>query len=270
MNQRRGGSLRRGLTLLTCLGQASRPLGLSELAATSGMDKATTYRLAQTLVDTGFLTQDAATRSYSLALKILDLGFATLASMDVRTLALPYMRELADQFDGASVSLTVLDGADVLYIERISQRRISMNVDVQVGSRAPGALLLDGQGAAGGAAARRGAGEDRAASARADDTDDHHVPGRARGRAQPDRRRRLRRQRRGDGAWAALTGRGGPRCRRPPGRGDQCRRVRRGDLLADLVAATSAAVVDAAACVSRHLGLRDDTGQPADRGRATG
>ena len=270
MNQRRGGSLRRGLTLLTCLGKASRPLGLSELAATSGMDKATTYRLAQTLVDTGFLTQDAATRSYSLALKILDLGFATLASMDVRTLALPYMRELADQFDGASVSLTVLDGADVLYIERISQRRISMNVDVQVGSRLPAHCSSMGKALL--AALPPGEARERIALRpleRMTPTTITSLAGLeaelrrigAAGYAVNDEEtvRGLR------SLAAAVRGADGR-----PAAAINVAVSAAETSLADLVAATSAAVVNAAACVSRHLGLRDDTGQPADRGRAAG
>jgi IclR family pca regulon transcriptional regulator len=77
------------------------------------------------------------TRSYALGLRILDLGFATLARLGVRELALPYMHALAEQFTGASVSLSVLDRGETLYIERISQRRISVNVDIQVGTRIP-------------------------------------------------------------------------------------------------------------------------------------
>jgi IclR family pca regulon transcriptional regulator len=131
------GSLRRGLHLLTCLGREGAPLGLSELAQRSGLDKATVHRLTRVLVEAGYLTQDPATRSYTLGLRILDLGFATLARLGVRELSLPYMRELAEQFTGASVSLSVLDRGETLYIERISQRRISVNVDVHVGTRIP-------------------------------------------------------------------------------------------------------------------------------------
>lgn len=131
------GSLRRGLHLLTCLGRDGTPLGLSELAQRSGLDKATVHRLTRVLVEAGYLTQDPATRSYTLGLRILDLGFATLARLEVRELSLPYMRELAEQFTGASVSLSVLDRGETLYIERISQRRISVNVDVHVGTRIP-------------------------------------------------------------------------------------------------------------------------------------
>jgi IclR family pca regulon transcriptional regulator len=131
------GSLRRGLLLLSCLGREGGPLGLSELAEHSGLDKATVHRLARVLVEAGYLTQDPATKAYDLGLRILDLGFATLARLGIRELALPYMRALAEQFSGASVSLSVLDRGEPLYIERLSQRRISVNVDVQVGTRIP-------------------------------------------------------------------------------------------------------------------------------------
>lgn len=138
MNQPvQGGSLRRGLGLLTFLGVAGRPLGLSEFSASAELDKATTHRLAQVVVDCGFLTQDPLTRTYSLAPRVLDLGFGMLAGLDVRRLAQPYLRELPECLAGASVSLAVLDGADVVYIERVSQRRIAVNVDVEVGSRLP-------------------------------------------------------------------------------------------------------------------------------------
>jgi IclR family pca regulon transcriptional regulator len=126
------GSLRRGLLVLSCLGREGTPLGLSELSQRSGLDKATVHRVARVLVESGYLTQDPVTRSYALGLRILDLGFATLARLGVRELALPYMHALAEQFTGASVSLSVLDRGEPLYIERISQRRISVNVDVRV------------------------------------------------------------------------------------------------------------------------------------------
>lgn len=131
------GSLSRGLALLTCLARRNLPIGLSELAALSGLDKATAHRLAQTLVEAGYVTQDQGTRAYALGLQVLDLGFAALSRLDVRQLAAPYMNELAVRFERASVSLSVLDGTDAIYIERLSQRRISVTVEVQVGSRLP-------------------------------------------------------------------------------------------------------------------------------------
>lgn len=271
MNQEgRGGSLRRGLALLTCLSEAGRPLGLSELTTVCGLDKATTYRLAQTLVDAGFLTQDAATRSYSLALKILDLGFATLASMDVRALARPYMRALADRFDGASVSLGVLDGADIVYIERISQRRISVNVDVHVGSRLSAHCSSMGKALL----AALPAEEARAnillrplapmtpatiTSVAGLEAELRRIT--AAGYATNDEEtvRGLR------SLAAAVRGADGR-----PAAAINVAVSAAETSMTELVGAASDAVVEAAGRISRHLGLRDDAGKPTDCGRATG
>lgn len=93
---RQSGSLQRGLQLLACLGRDGTPFGLPELAQRSGLDKATVHRLARVFVEAGYLTQDPAGRSYALGLRILDLGFATLARSGVRELSLPYMRDLVE------------------------------------------------------------------------------------------------------------------------------------------------------------------------------
>jgi IclR family transcriptional regulator, pca regulon regulatory protein len=271
MNQAgRGGSLRRGLALLTCLGEAGRPLGLSELASAAGLDKATTYRLAQTLVDSGYLTQDAATRSYSLALTILDLGFAALARMDVRALALPYMRALADRFDGASVSLGVLDGADVVYIERISQRRISVNVDVQVGSRlsahcsSMGKALLAALPAADARAAillRPLARMTPSTITSVDvlEAELRRIAGAGYATNDEETVRGLR------SLAAAVRGADGR-----PAAAINVAVSAAETSMDELVAAASGAVVDAAARISRHLGQRGETDEPEGRERETG
>jgi IclR family transcriptional regulator, pca regulon regulatory protein len=130
------GSLARGLHLMSCLANAHRELGLSELAQLSGLDKATTFRLASTLVKLRYIAQDDVSRRYRLGLNVLDLGFAYLASLDVRAYALPRMEALVQEFEGSS-SLTLLDGADIVYIERLVPHQPRVSVHVQVGSRLP-------------------------------------------------------------------------------------------------------------------------------------
>jgi IclR family pca regulon transcriptional regulator len=116
--------------------QEGRPLGLTELAEKSTLDKATVHRLATTLARDGYLVRRGGTREYELGLPVLDLGFSYLAGFDIRQLALPYLSSLAAGI-GGSASLAVLAGADILYIERISSRRIQVGVDVRIGSRVP-------------------------------------------------------------------------------------------------------------------------------------
>ena len=130
------GSLGRGLHLLGVLAEAQQPLGLSELAARAAFDKATTHRLARTLLAFGYLSQDAGSRRYRLGVRALDIGYAYLSRLDVRELALPFMHQLVRQFS-ESVSLSILDGPDVVYIERVRAGNLRVGIEVHVGTRIP-------------------------------------------------------------------------------------------------------------------------------------
>jgi IclR family transcriptional regulator, pca regulon regulatory protein len=131
------GSLARGLRLLSIVASSPRRgLGLSELAENAGFDKATTHRLARTLVRYDCLVQDEETRRYRLGVRVLDFGFAYLAGIDVRERARPYMLQLAREF-GGSISLAQLDGADIVYVERIPASQWMVSLEMRVGSRLP-------------------------------------------------------------------------------------------------------------------------------------
>ncbi|MCA1645137.1 MAG: IclR family transcriptional regulator [Chloroflexi bacterium] len=130
------GSLGRGLHLLAVLANAQQPLGLSDLAARASFDKATTHRLARTLLKFGYLSQDSESRRYRLGVRVLDLGYAYLSRLDVREQALPFMHVLVKEFS-ESVSLSILDGADVVYIERVRAGTLSVGIEVHVGTRIP-------------------------------------------------------------------------------------------------------------------------------------
>jgi IclR family pca regulon transcriptional regulator len=68
--------------------------------------------------------------------RVLDFGFAYLAGIDLRERALPYMQNLAREF-GGSVSLAQLDGADIVYLERIPASQWMVSLEMRVGSRVP-------------------------------------------------------------------------------------------------------------------------------------
>ncbi|HZU05148.1 MAG TPA: IclR family transcriptional regulator [Chloroflexota bacterium] len=130
------GSLARGLRLLSVLGSCGPELGLSKWARAAGLDKATTYRLAQTLIQLGYVQRNHTSQTYRLGVRVLDLGFAYLASVNVREVALPYMQALAAELN-ETVSLSVLDGTDIVYLERFRPKRLHVSVEVHVGSRLP-------------------------------------------------------------------------------------------------------------------------------------
>lgn len=131
------GTLARGLRLMAILASAERAVGLSELTALTGFSKPTAHRLARALVDLGYVEQsDPPSSLYSLKPRILELGYTYLAGLQIRELARPAMRTLADQF-GENVTLSVLDGSDVVYVERHEARPTGLVFKTSVGSRMP-------------------------------------------------------------------------------------------------------------------------------------
>ena len=124
-------------------------LGIADIADGLGMSRSTTHRYVITLVALGYLEQGAS-RKYRLGLKVTDLGMAALNSTGLREHAHEYLEELR-QRTSYTASLAVLDGADILYVDRArSFRRGQSKIDLGLrpGSRLPayctamGKLLL--------------------------------------------------------------------------------------------------------------------------------
>ncbi len=102
-----------------------------------GMRRSTTHRYMSTLVALGYLQQGAA-RKYRLGLRVTDLGMSALNSTALREHARPYLEELCRQ-SSYTVSLSVLDGPEIVYVDRVrSPRRGQGKLDLDL---APGARL---------------------------------------------------------------------------------------------------------------------------------
>jgi IclR family transcriptional regulator, pca regulon regulatory protein len=132
-------SLERGLAILSSF-NSDRPLiGVSELSRDLSLSRSTAHRYFTTLAQLGYLQQDRDSKRYRLGPRVLDLGFSAINSMDVREIAAPHLRELADE-TGYTVNLAILEGTDVVYIERCRSSRPGqreIDLDLHVGARLP-------------------------------------------------------------------------------------------------------------------------------------
>jgi IclR family pca regulon transcriptional regulator len=142
-------SLERGLAILSCFTPKRPVLGIADIADELGMSRSTTHRYVITLVALGYLEQGAS-RKYRLGLRVTNLGMSALNSTGLREHAHPYLEELR-QRTSYTTSLAVLDGADILYIDRARSFRRGqgrIDLDLHTGSRLPayctamGKLLL--------------------------------------------------------------------------------------------------------------------------------
>ncbi|MDX3802376.1 IclR family transcriptional regulator [Streptomyces sp. AK04-3B] len=132
-------SLERGLLILSSFSENRPVLGISELGRVVGLNRSTTYRYVATLAKLGYLQQDPDSRKYSLGPRVVDLGFAAINSMEITRVAGPFLQALSDE-TGYTVSMAVLDGPDIVYVDRRRSGRAStfaMGLHLHVGSRLP-------------------------------------------------------------------------------------------------------------------------------------
>ncbi|AQQ54647.1 IclR family transcriptional regulator [Planococcus lenghuensis] len=126
-------SLERGLEVIQAFSQKDPALTVSEAAKKTGLSRPTARRILLTLEHLGFV--ESRNNAFLLTPKTLSLGFAYLSSNNTWSIAHPIMRDFVSR-TGESCSISILDGADILYVARVSAKRI-MSINLDVGSRLP-------------------------------------------------------------------------------------------------------------------------------------
>lgn len=138
-------SFARGLEVIEAFGQTPT-MTLTEVAEATGLSRATVRRFLHTLVALGYMRANG--KSFQLTPKIMNLGFAYLASQPLVELVDPVLANLSTEL-GQSTSVSVLDATDVVYIARQETTSI-MRINITVGTRFPayatsmGRVLLAG------------------------------------------------------------------------------------------------------------------------------
>src|SRR5579884_3633380 len=129
-------TLDRALAALVHIGECgARGLTLAECSANLGYSKPTAHRILRTLAARGFLRVDRERGLYSLGPANLRLGMAFLDQLDLRSEALPILRQLREQ-TGETVHLGVLDRHDVVYIEKVESEH-AVRMFSRIGSTMP-------------------------------------------------------------------------------------------------------------------------------------
>jgi IclR family transcriptional regulator, pca regulon regulatory protein len=128
-------ALVRGIQVLALFTQDSPMLTQAEIVERTGFNKSMVFRILSTLEALGYLERHPDTKRYRPSLKVLQLGFTALNSMEVRQVAKLHLERLA-QLTDETASLAVLDGLHIVYIDRMRNRAI-VGVLLGVGSRVP-------------------------------------------------------------------------------------------------------------------------------------
>jgi len=128
-------SVAKAFSVLQAFDSETLELTISEVSSRTGLDRGTSFRLIHTLCDLGYMAAVPRSRRFRITLKCLELGYASLARSDLKVHVAPLLRELIPDIADAG-SLGMLDGTDVVYVERVQDGPVWNDVDRRVGSRA--------------------------------------------------------------------------------------------------------------------------------------
>ncbi|MBP2666198.1 MAG: IclR family transcriptional regulator [Firmicutes bacterium] len=128
-------TLERGLDILDIFSGGATKLTLTEIAAKINLSPSTASRLLNTLLNRGYLSRDAETKKYVIGSHALRLNASSFRTFDLRPLAEPIMRRLAERYNESITLYVALDGQRVC-IDRVETTHALRHV-VNVGDRLP-------------------------------------------------------------------------------------------------------------------------------------
>jgi DNA-binding IclR family transcriptional regulator len=109
-------------------------LGVSEIARRSGLHVATVSRLVNALVRHGWLQRDAD-RRVRIGVRLWELASRASPTLGLREAAMPFMEDLHSVV-GHHIQLGVLEGREVLFVERLSAPNSVINI-TRIAGRLP-------------------------------------------------------------------------------------------------------------------------------------
>jgi len=128
-------SVKRAIDILSLFTSGESEIGISQIASELGMNKSTVARVIYSLEHQGMLAKSTSSRKYRLGGMVLELAGALIAKMDLRSIALPYMRELHNKTN-ETISIYVLEHDYRVCIERIESSLGARHV-ITIGDRGP-------------------------------------------------------------------------------------------------------------------------------------
>lgn len=133
----------RALSALEVLAQAEGPVSLTEMIAATGLPKATTHRLLVLLEGAGMVVREPAAKRYAPGTRLATLALTVLTNSAWRAPRHAILQSLVAEI-GETCNLTLLDGAEVVYLDRV-EAAWPLRLHFQVGSRVPAHASASGK-----------------------------------------------------------------------------------------------------------------------------
>lgn len=126
--------INRVLDIIEVLAQSDKPIGPTNIAEETGLNKSTVHRLLATLHMRGYVEKNDD-GTYYLGAKFIELVGCYVDNLELIAEARPYLGELSNDLN-LTVHLGVLDKTEVIYVEKLDSLP-TKRLDSQIGYRVP-------------------------------------------------------------------------------------------------------------------------------------
>ena len=136
-------TLAKGLKVLETLEAAESASSLTEIAHRLRESQTVVFRLLKTLAEHGYVQQDAATKRYTLGLRLWEMGARAAGRTGLVEAARPALKWLTS-VTGQTSALVVLRDTDVLYVDVVEGLE-PLRFYADLGARAPAYATASGK-----------------------------------------------------------------------------------------------------------------------------
>lgn len=133
----------RAISILKIFENSPAVLTAAEIAVKLDLNRSTAHRLLSILETEGFVARESSVgaearhSAYRLGPALVSLGGIALKQINIRSIALPHLRSLA-QLSGETVDLEILIGREVMIIEEVQGEHVlRVGVGDSIGGRYP-------------------------------------------------------------------------------------------------------------------------------------
>lgn len=143
IDEQKNSATLRAIATLEAIAASDGPLGLAELMQATGLPKPTVHRIAHLLEGAGLLSREAEGKRYAPGPRLASLGLAALTNVAWRAPRHAILKALVAEI-GETCNLTLLDGAEVVYLDRV-EAAWPLRLHFQPGSRVPAHASASGK-----------------------------------------------------------------------------------------------------------------------------
>ncbi|WP_420096705.1 IclR family transcriptional regulator [Brevibacterium sediminis] len=126
--------IHRAVRILSVFGPRAQSRGLREIAREADLPVSTVHRILNELEVEGLVSRDQSGR-WTLGNRLWEIASRGAEASDLRKAALPPMEDVVQALQ-VHISLSVLDGTDALYVERLAPDEFVVNI-TEVAGRLP-------------------------------------------------------------------------------------------------------------------------------------